>query len=120
MLSCRAGGALWALRYVTVPDAPQVAQTLDWWHRDLAQRPGYVLKAMGALSVAGASSLEGEQAWQIDAGAATQTQRFGQAWHFSHGLTVFQASVWQAKPFSVDAREDDPVATFKTGFQFSG
>ncbi|HET8695243.1 MAG TPA: hypothetical protein VFM33_11285 [Aquabacterium sp.] len=118
VMSCRAGEAVWSLRYVTVPDAPQVIQTLQWWARDLQGRTGYTAKTLPTLQVPGATQ-EGQTAWQLDAIGEAGPFQHGQAWHFSHGLTVFQASVWQAKPFQIDSKEDDPVVTFKTGFQFS-
>lgn len=42
------------------------------------------------------------------------------AWHFSHGLTVFQASVWQAGEAASAHSGREGVTTFLQGFHFPG
>jgi len=40
------------------------------------------------------------------------------AWHFAHGLTVFQAVVWQPAERPALESGDDVADTFLQGFQF--
>lgn len=122
LLSCRTGGALWALRYTTVPDVPQVNTTLTEWARAFKAVPGTVVHEVGPVQVRGMTPNAEAQAWEItlpDAGrSAAFAEKHIKAWHFSHGLTVFQASVWQPTPFESRQEGEDVAQSFQNGLHF--
>ncbi len=117
VLSCKTDGVLWALRYTRVPDAQQLAPTLAWWNDDLMRRAGYQVTSLPALSVPGMTPQPQAKSWQLRALSAPM---HGIAWHFSHGLLVFQASVWRSAPFETSPNGEDVVPTFQKGFHFPG
>lgn len=117
VLSCKTDGVLWALRYTRVPDAQQLAPTLAWWNDDLMRRAGYQVTPLPALSVPGMTPQPQAKSWQLRAQSAPM---HGMAWHFSHGLLVFQASVWRSAPFETSPNGEDVVPTFQKGFHFPG
>lgn len=124
VLSCKADGVLWALRYTRLPDAAQLGPTLAWWNEDVNRRAGYKVSSMSSLSVAGMTPQPEAKSWHLVANAPPgdggQTSMHGMAWHFSHGLVVFQASVWRSVPFENISNGEDVVLTFQKGFHFSG
>lgn len=122
VLSCRSGDTLWALRYAHVPDVRQVSTTLRLWSQDVSTRPGYQATAIPALNVPGMTPQSEAQAWALTWGGGHPERSDWPtgvfAWHFSHGLTVFQASVWQATPPGNGSKGEDVTQTFKNGLHF--
>lgn len=121
VLSCRSGDALWALRYARLPDVRQVRSTLILWGQESGQLPGYQAQPAQTLQVPGMTPQPEASAWKLAStpgpGPAGRPAH-AMTWHFSHGLTVFQASVWRAAPFEVDPKGEDVMESFKNGLHF--
>ena len=125
VMSCRADDAIWALRYVRLSDALQLSPTLAWWNDDLVQRVGYAVTPLPPLTVPGMTPQPESKSWRLTAregqkSAEVSVPLSGAAWHFSHGLVVFQASVWRPAPYENSANGEDVVSTFQKGFHFPG
>lgn len=125
VLSCKADGAIWALRYARLPDAQPVSATLAWWNEDLMHRDGYQADALQPLPVPGMTPQAEAKSWRLtpgrgQAGGEESKPMHGLAWHFSHGLMVFQASVWRPSLYENSANGEDVVSTFQKGFHFPG
>ena len=139
VLSCQAGGATWALRWVDLGQAQDPTLALGALQAsleaNLRQLSGQTSRAqalhmpawaespsVGQLSLAG-------QRWgvpgpsnQADA-APTAPKHPGlvvDAWHFSHAQTAFEASVWREQGPLASALHDQDLQTFVQGFQFPG
>lgn len=132
MLGCEAQGRNWAVSYVTMPDVTLVAPALQQW-------PGMTL---ANLKPAGASSAEARahdlgpvdvprmtpsnhaRAWFLEGerldGQGQATKVGLQAWHFVHGMTVFQASVSGVAQASDRQSSEDVAQAFFSGFHFPG
>ena len=122
VLSCRSGDALWALRYARVPDVPQIGGTLRLWGQEASHLPGYKAESIMNLAVPGMTPQPQASAWALTwaqpAPDRPDRPMHAVTWHFSHGLTVFQASVWRATPFESGAKGEDVAQTFKNGLHF--
>lgn len=122
VLSCRAGGALWALRYARVPDAPQVLSTMVLWGQEASRLPGYRASPAAGVAVPGMTPQPDAPAlvltWAQSELDRPDRPTHAMTWHFSHGLTVFQASVWRSTPFDSPAKGEDVMESFKNGLHF--
>ena len=118
VLSCRADGLIWSLAYARMTDAPLVPQTLTGWATAWRARNGYDSVAIAPLHGRGMVVPEEGHAWTLTARASQTSPRFGRAWHFSHGLTVFQASVWGDRLQESLTKGEDVTATFTNGLHF--
>lgn len=142
LLSCQTDGRTWALSHLTVADADQVAVAL----RALAAATRGNLEAASAggraavqatelppVTVPGMTPQPDSRAWRFDtrpagpkagspgeAGASSAPPTTVTAWHFSHGLTVFQASVWQREAGTTAHSGPQAIVTFAQGFHFPG
>lgn len=126
LLRCEAGGRTWALSFTTVDDAAQVSQVLAEMAAglrsslELASRgdesPNAAVQALdlGPADVPGATPQAAARAIDL---AAAQGRKV-RAWHFSHGLSVFQATVWQHGSSVSEQDADDASKTFLAGFNF--
>jgi hypothetical protein len=149
VLSCHADGAMWALSHVTVSDVAMVPLALralaattraniDAVSRDatrvaadqraLDASPGLeILRAveLAPVTVPHMTPQPDSRAWRFE------THRRGDspgqnvpltvtAWHFSHGLTVFQAAVWQQGTATNAYFGREAPNTFFQGFHFPG
>ncbi|MBH1988154.1 MAG: hypothetical protein I8H76_12600 [Burkholderiales bacterium] len=132
--SCEADGATWALGFLRLDDALAVAPAL----RALAASTRDNLKAAGGQP-AQAEDLGGVDVPRMTPQADARGWRFsGQrpdgggtpgdaqvpvsvtAWHFSHGLTVFQASVWRTGAPAAGQSGQEAADAFMRGFHFPG
>ena len=145
VLSCQADGGMWVLSHLTVTDAAQVPVALralaaatrgnvEAATRAATRQAGAdVAAATVALraselppaTVPGMTPQPDSRAWRFDAlrpgeGGGPGVPMAVTAWHFSHGLTVFQASVWQQGEGTTAHSGREAVATFLQGFHFPG
>lgn len=118
VLSCRADGLIWSLTYARMPDADTMLRTQAGWSEAWRSRPGYVSQAIAPLAGGGLTVPAGGLAWALSANAPDVAPRSGRAWHFSHGLTVFQASVWGDQPRESLTKGEDVTTTFTNGLHF--
>jgi len=127
--SCSADGALWAVSHVQTRSPEERLQALpalsDALWANAATAPGPRTASgttaqrhpLGPVNVPGMTPHPSAQAWW-----GTDAWRPGVqggvnvvVWHFSRGLSVYQASVWKTS-----LRADDPaVNTFMQGFNFA-
>lgn len=118
VLSCRADGLIWSLAYARMPDAPLVTRTLTGWATAWRDRSGYDSVAIAPLQGRGMVVPADGLAWALSARDPQTLPRLGRAWHFSHGLTVFQASVWGDRLQESLTKGEDVAATFTNGLHF--
>lgn len=125
LLSCEADGATWALSYLDAgtPErwlqAPQVLGEALWGNLSMG-RPvsGDARRELGPTSVPGMTPHPAARLWRMSGQRPVSATQYDavqvQAWYFTKGLSVFQASVWAPA-----LREDDPgLKAFATGFNF--
>lgn len=119
--SCRAGGYLWGVSSVTLTDVAEVPRVLNVWADALQSKPGYHVEPILAPSVKGSTPVSEPSAWYLTpAGVRSSSVKampWGWSWHFSHGLTIFQASVWSLEG-DLPTKSEDVVSAFKNGFYF--
>lgn len=138
MLSCQADGGMWALSHLTVMDAAQVPVALralaaatrgnvEAATRVATRQAGAALRAseLPPVAVPGMTPQPDSRAWRFEAmrpgdGSGPGVPMAVTAWHFSHGLTVFQASVWQQGEGTTAHSGREAVTTFLQGFHFPG
>lgn len=125
LLSCQANGATWALSYLDAgtPErwrqAPQALSDALW--ANLSQGPASGERErqdLGPTTVPGMTPHAAAHTWRMRGQRPVSVTQYEavqvQAWHFSKGLSVFQASVWAPA-----LREDDPgLKAFESGFNF--
>lgn len=135
MLSCQRADATWALSYATLADAREVTPALEGLLASLRQN----LTAASGMAVA-PKPLAGQdrgpsvvprmtphpaaRQWSFQAqrpdGLGRPLDLDVQAWHFSHGLTVFQATAWRPAQAASAAGAEEALTPFARGFQFPG
>jgi hypothetical protein len=132
LLSCQAAERTWALSTITLSDVSLVGPGLQQWpemlRANLAQAAGGAdaVKArdLGAVQVRGMTPSSGARAWQIEAmrpdGLGRPLNMAVQAWHFSHGLTLFQATVSGPASQAAEQSSEDVANQFFQGFHFPG
>ncbi|RTL33086.1 MAG: hypothetical protein EKK47_02780 [Burkholderiales bacterium] len=135
MLSCQTDAGTWALSYLTLPDvallAPSMHELTMSTRRNLGAAaamsgtgPGLSEQDLGPIKVPGMTPMLQARGWRFQAqrpdGLGRPLEMDVQAWHFSHGMTVFQASVWRPAE-AVKAQSGEDVAeAFFHGLQFPG
>ena len=141
MWSCQAGGAIWVLSATRLNSATDVSPALRAWsattEANLAwadrrarqqapqvSEPRWERIDAGATQVPGMTPNPDARAWRIqglkpggDAGAGPMTV---QAWHFSHGLTVFQAAIWRSGEPLPRENGEDAAQVFQRALHFPG
>ncbi|RZK99661.1 MAG: hypothetical protein EOP36_18585 [Rubrivivax sp.] len=138
LVSCKVGDATWALSYFDAQEIGRVSLGLAADNRALRDN----LEALGRLGppTADAGSLVTAQdlgpskvAGMTPHGLSRHWRLVGRrpaepggheplevhAWHFSHGLTVYQATLWRPIPPANAKDSTDAVETFIQGFKFS-
>lgn len=141
MWSCEAAGARWVVSAIRVRSVHELSQVLRAWSaatqanlawadrraRQLdpaASAPAWRLLEEAAVNVAGMTPHPDARAWRVEGlkpqeGGGSQASGVD-AWHFSHGLTVVQAAVWQgAQPLPRENNED-AVTIFRQSLHFPG
>jgi hypothetical protein len=135
LVSCKVGESIWALSYFDAQDINRVPQALAADNRALRDN-------LQAVSNAGAPAAEGAVSavdlepvkipgmtphalarhWRLTgrrpAGHGESAPVEVHAWHFSHGLMVYQASLWRPVPSANAKDSTDAVETFIQGFKF--
>lgn len=133
--SCQAQGATWAISYAPVPQVTEVGPAL----RGLAATLRSNLQAaagqgaeptpvdsrdLGPVQVPRMTPHPDARAWQHTLarpdGLGRPLPMDVRAWHFSHGLTVFQATVWRPLDAAGGQSGEDVANPFFRGFQFPG
>jgi hypothetical protein len=135
LLSCQTGEDTWALSYFTATDAASVPQALNEMaasmQRNLAAAsqlaggPAEVTaRKLGGMTVPHMTPQANSQAWRLEAlrpdGLGRPLRVQVTAWHFSHGMTVFQASVSRPIEAVKAQSSEDLTSPFFSGFQFPG
>lgn len=133
MLSCQTDGATWALSYVSLPDVTLVAPALNeltvMMRRNLgaaAQMAGSASSVaeqdLGPIAVPRMTPLAQAHGWRFQAqrpdGWGRPMDMDIRSWHFSHGLTVFQASVWRPDEQTRGQSSEDVADAFFRGLHF--
>ncbi len=129
--SCEADGARWALGFLQLDDALAVApalRALAASTRDNLQAAGgqpVQAEDLGAVAVPRMTPQADSRGWRFagqrpegDGAGGDQVPVTVTAWHFSHGLTVFQASVWRTQPPSGAQSAEEAADAFMRGFHF--
>lgn len=122
--ACQAGGVQWSLTHLDAGTVERRAAALPalvraLWANLSADEPASARReSLGPLSVKGATPHVDAQAWWLQGrrplpqGASEPVR--AQAWYFSKGTVVFQASAW-----APSLRNDDPrLKAFAEGFNF--
>ena len=133
MWSCTAAGLTWAVSQTPAADAEAVPTLLAAWPRwteanlQAAARQLPVARqvevvALGPVSVPGMTPWPQAQGWRIrterpDASGRPLPVEVS-AWHFAHGLQVYQAAVWRTGTTTEAAKPDELLNPFLNGFQF--
>ncbi len=145
MWSCEAAGATWVLSAARLGSATDVspalralsaatAGNLAWADKQARQQapgadppqPSSVWRHTdtGELQVPGMTPNPDARGWRAqglkpegNSGAAPLTV---DAWHFSHGLTVFQAAIWQGSSPLPRENGEDAVEVFRRSLHFPG
>jgi len=124
LLACQADGVTWAVSYFTAASPAQRIQALAalreaLWHNTASAAPAQATQQLlGHAAIPGATPHPDATVWHMQGQRPLSTSRMQPvqltAWHFSHGMTVFQASA------SADAlRVDDPrLEAFERGLTF--
>lgn len=143
MLSCRTEEGTWALSYVTVPEVglivPSLHEMTMTMRRNLgaasrmasqassggmAPATGFAEHDMGPAVVPHMTPMPQAHAWRFTAqrpdAQGHPVEMAVQAWHFSHGMTVFQASVWRPASAVKSQSSEDVAQAFFGGLQFPG
>lgn len=135
LLSCQTEEGTWAVSYVTLPDVAQVPPALNEWtammRRNLGAASqmagtsgGIVEKDLGEIQVPRMTPMPQSHAWHFQAqrpdGLGRPLDMDIRTWHFSHGMTVFQASVWRPAVVVKGQSSEDVAEAFFRGLQFPG
>lgn len=141
MWSCDAGGATWVVSAARLNDVTQVSPTLRalaaategnlaWADRQARQQapggdhPGWQRADQGAVQVPGMTPNPDARGWRIQGlkpqGTSGAQPLSVDAWHFSHGLTVFQAAIWQGGDPLPRQNGEEAVEVFRQSLHFPG
>ncbi len=140
LVSCQVGEATWALSYFDAQEIGRVPLALAADNRALRDnlealaRMGsgaspvdasavVTAQDVGPATVVGMTPHELSRHWRLvgrrpaDSGGSVPLEVH--AWHFSHGLMVYQATLWRPIPPANAKDSTDAVETFIQGFKFS-
>ncbi len=141
MWSCEAGGATWVVSAARLNDVTQVSPTLRalatategnlaWADRQARQQapesghPAWQRAELGAVQVPGMTPNPDARGWHIQGlkpqGTSGAQPLSVQAWHFSHGLTVFQAAIWQGSDPLPRQNGEEAAEVFRRSLHFPG
>lgn len=135
LLSCEAEGSRWALSHLSVADASLVPVALralaaatrgnlELTSRQAAQ-PSLRATELAPAAVPRMTPQPESRGWRFEGSrpgddGGPSVPLTVTASHFSHGLTVFQASVWQPGEAASAHSGREGVSTFLQGFHFPG
>lgn len=141
MWSCQAAGATWVLSAIRLASATDVSPALRamaastegnlvWADRRARQQapavtqPAWQRTDTGAAQVQGMTPNPDARGWRIQGlkpeGTSGAQPLAVDAWHFSHGLTVFQALIWQGGDPLPHQNGEDAVEVFRQSLHFPG
>lgn len=141
MWSCEAAGATWVLSAARLASATEVSAALRalsastegnlaWADRRARQQAHGAGSAvwqredLGAARVPGMTPNPDALGWRIHGlkpvGSSEARPLTVEAWHFSHGLTVFQAAIWQGEGPLPRQNGEDAAAVFRGALHFPG
>ena len=137
LVSCKVGESMWALSYFDAQDITQVPLAMAADNRALRDNleavgrlgsPSDVANVsaedLGPVQIPGMTPQPLSRHWRLlgrrpvgKGGESVPVEVH--AWHFSHGLMVYQASLWRPVPPANAKDSTDDVETFIQGFKFS-
>ena len=141
MWSCEAGGATWLLSASRLGSVTEVSPALRalsaategnlaWADRRARQQapamtsPTWARTEAAAVEVPGMTPHPDARGWRIQGlkpeGASGASALSVDAWHFSHGLVVFQAAVWRGDDPLPRENGEDAVEVFRQSLHFPG
>ena len=147
MWSCEAAGATWVLSATRLSNVADVSPALRAWSSatqgnlawadqrarqqiqdaglpDAPTLPAWRQPGDAAVQVPGMTPNPAAQGWRTQGfkpdGAAGAQPLAVDAWHFSHGLRVFQASVWRAESAMPLENGEDATQVFLRALHFPG
>ncbi len=131
MHHCQADGMTWVLQSAVVNSVDQVAPTLRTWPTVLGSNlrlatQGQLLEVNPGADIAVPHMTPGPLARSVDLAAGPAADGSGQrwrrvrAWHFSHGLRVFEAAVWSFEDHKPAQTSEDVTLPFFEGLHFPG
>jgi hypothetical protein len=135
VLTCQAGELTWTLSYFTLPDASQIGTGLLQWPALTRVNLATAAKMStgtndvtsrdeGVVDVPHMTPMPQAHAWRFEAprsdGLGRPLDMVIRTWHFSHGLTLFQASVSGAADLLKGQSSEDVTLSFFRGFHFRG
>ncbi|MBI2732688.1 MAG: hypothetical protein HYX44_05110 [Aquabacterium sp.] len=133
LLSCQTEAGTWALSYLTLPDVALLAPAMHEFTMSMRRNLGsaaqltgggqaVVEQDLGPIEVPGMTPSLQARAWHFQAqrpdGLGRPLDMDIRAWHFSHGMTVFQASVWRPVEAVKAQTSEDVAQAFFKGLQF--
>ncbi|MBC7701692.1 hypothetical protein [Aquabacterium sp.] len=136
LVSCKVGESIWALSYFDAQEITRVPLALAADNRALRDNLEAVSRLgsppavatvsaedLGPAQVIGMTPNALSRHWRLvgrrPAGNGESAPVEVHAWHFSHGLMVYQASLWRPMPPASAKDSTDSVETFIQGFKFS-
>lgn len=134
VLSCQTDDSTWALSYLTLPDValvgPSMQEMTALMQRNLAAASqlasgqAVTTEDQGPVNVPRMTPSSQAHAWRFGAqrpdGWGRPMSLDIRTWHFSHGMTVFQGSVWRPVDAVKGQSSEDVADTFFRGFHFPG
>ncbi|WP_052162607.1 hypothetical protein [Aquabacterium sp. NJ1] len=133
MLSCQTEAGTWALSYLTLPDVTLLAPALHEFTMSMRRNLGSAAQLagggrpvseqdLGPIVVPGMTATPQARAWHFQSqrpdGLGRPMDMDIRTWHFSHGMTVFQASVWRPLDVAKAQTSEDVAQAFFNGLQF--
>jgi hypothetical protein len=133
MLSCQTEAGTWALSYLSLPDVALLAPAMHELTMSMRRNLGAAAQLagggqpvseqdLGPIVVPGMTATPQARAWHFQAqrpdGLGRPMNMDIRTWHFSHGMTVFQASVWRPLDVAKAQTSEDVAQAFFNGLQF--
>ncbi|NBD19475.1 hypothetical protein GTZ97_02145 [Aquabacterium fontiphilum] len=133
MQSCQTGQTTWAVSHVETDSPQAMADLLTRWPqltrenlaeaaRQLPVARQVAVEGPTPVTVPGMTPQAAAGAWRYVTerpdGSGRPFKVEVQAWHFAHGMHVYQASVWRPADAPPDPSGEDVAKAFFDGFQF--
>lgn len=116
---------MWALQYVQLPDVALVPAGMKEWRMVMTRNLSATrAQDLGTVQVPGMTPSAQAHAWRFqglrpDGSGTGKVPVEVQTWHFFHGRTVFQASVWRSTRHPAAKTDEDMAQEFFRSFQFA-